>query len=157
MLIAVRENTALYELLLDQTPIGPVAWDDVARDHNLSFPDKDRDVKSLKLVFSRDLRKSSKQPTGFGEIPYHLQLVREVEDKTLRVSGTRVFGDDVINERARDVGVKESSDTDEKDEVECVPETEPQFVDVPGTDMNDGPEDQYNFEDLQQPTQTQAT
>ena len=73
------------------------------------------------------------------------------------MSGTRVFGDDVINERARDVGVEESSDTEEEDEVECVPETEPQFVDVPGTDMNDGPEDQYNFEDLQQPTQTQVT
>jgi hypothetical protein len=156
----VVEKTALYELLLDQTPIGPVAWDAVARDHNISFPDKDRDVKSLKLVFSRDLKKSSKQPTGVGEIPYLLQLVRQVEDKTLRVSGARVFGDDVINERAHEMGVEgveESSNTEEEDEVECVPETEPQFVHVPGTDMNDGPEDQYNFEDLQQPTQTQAT
>ena len=166
----VREKTALYELLLDQTPIGPVAWDAVARDHNISFPDKDRDVKSLKLVFSRDLKKSSKQPTGVGEIPYLLQLVRQVEDKTLRVSGARVFGDDVINERARDMGVEESSNTEEEDEVECVPETDLQFVDVPGTKLNDGAIDLYNedFETntvgilpglsslscLQQPTQT---
>ena len=140
----VREKTALYELLLDQTPIGPVAWDYVARNHNISFPDKDRDMKSLKLVFSRDLKKSSKQPTGVGEIPYLLQLVRQVEDKTLRVSGVRVFGDDAINERACNMGVEESSDTEGEDEFECVPETKPQFVDVLGTNLNDGPVDLYN-------------